>query len=170
MKLRNDRTSVVVLAFDLGRNVGTCAGSTGANAVVQTWNLPQLVGPMMASFEGKVRAQVEEYDPDVIAFERPVVPFGRGSRNTVKHMYTAFGQASVLLKIASQNDIVAVDYAAKSVRKTIVGSGKATSEQIITGCVKMGFSPSDDHSADAILVWAATKMDIKIGKFTPLKI
>ena len=167
INLRNGRSSAVIAAFDLGRNVGVCVGSNIPRCNVRTLGLSKDLGPMLSAFDGFCYQMIEKYDPDIIAFERPFTPFGKASRNSAKHQYTAFGQAGALIRISDQFDIVSTAVSSNTARKLVCGNGRATEEKINRSIARLGFEAPDDHSTDACVIWSFVKMQIKDSDFWP---
>lgn len=157
---------MIVLGLDLGRNVGASLGEPGAHPTLETWKLPQTTGAMLSEFEGRLRGVIRRNNAlRLIAYEKPFAPFGKASANTTKHLYTAFGQAGTILKLCYEHSIVPQSFHVRSVRKRFCGSAKASPEDILKSCFRAGFAPSDDHNADACLIWRCAIADMIVATY-----
>lgn len=145
----------MIIALDLGGNVGVACGPAGGSPTLSTWKIDGAVGPMMSRFEGNLRGLLRDWKIDVLAYEKPIIPFGRPSANTFVTAQRVFGQAGIILKLAHEFGVIPAPHEVRSVRKKFCGSAKAKPDDILRACYAIGVEPSDDHAADACLIWRA---------------
>ena len=152
-----------LLALDLGRNVGVAIGDVGS-PTLETLELPQSIGPMMELFEGFLRMHIRR-GIDVIAYEQPLMQFGRAQANLNKHYHTQFGQASHILRLAHGDDVLVMPYRVGDVRFKHCGMRGAKPPDIMAACHKRDLAPSNDHEADAALIWfSCFEKSVKVQK------
>jgi crossover junction endodeoxyribonuclease RuvC len=92
---------------------------------------------------------LERHDPDAVAVEG--VFYGRNVRTTV-----ALGQArGVILLAGAQRDLAVHEYSPAEVKNAIVGTGRATKEQVqfmVQRLLKLRTAPSPADAADGVAV------------------
>lgn len=113
----------------------------------------------MTEFEAAVRGIIRREQPAVLAWERPFVQFNRApdAQGEVRTQ-RLYAQAAVCAKLADEHELLSCFDYPQTVRKKVVGSGRATPEAIMTFCRKSGVEPSSDHAADAYVVWRYAKL------------
>jgi Holliday junction resolvasome RuvABC endonuclease subunit len=154
---------MMVIGFDLGREVGVCFGEPKQAPTLMTLKLPMQLGALLSDFEGRVRGLFREHSPGLIAWETPFINFGRrgkGERLVVKRV---FGQAGAIERLAYDFGAPTTDFEARSLRKRFCGTAKASEDDIIRACLTRGLNPKTNHEADAGLVWSAAIEDVKWG-------
>jgi crossover junction endodeoxyribonuclease RuvC len=92
---------------------------------------------------------MDRHDPDAVAVEG--VFYGRNVRTTV-----ALGQArGVILLAGAQRDLAVHEYSPAEVKNAIVGTGRATKEQVqfmVQRLLKLRTAPSPADAADGVAV------------------
>lgn len=145
----------MIIGLDLGGNVGVAWGEPGGAPELCTLKLSGPVGPMMSQFEGYLRSLLREWKVSLIAYEKPIIPFGKPSANSFVTAQRVFGQAGIILKLAHEYEVLPTPIQVRSVRKSYCGSAKAKPDDILRACYAIGVHPYDDHAADACLIWRA---------------
>lgn len=141
----------MILAVDLGRHAGICVGADRPE--LEQVDLPQDLGVMMSRFEGAVRGLIRANSPSLLSWERPFLNFTRMDAQGELRTQRLYGQAATMAKLASEYGIAGVCERPVTVRKKIVGSGKADADAIMQFCQAQGVMPQSDHCADAYVMW-----------------
>lgn len=141
----------MIIGVDLGRCVGICVGIDKPE--LEQVDLPQDLGAMMLRFEGAVRRVIRANSPSLICWERPFLNFTRMDAQGEMRTQRLYGQAATLAKLASEYEIACLSERPATVRKKVVGNGKADAETIMRFCQAQGVMPQSDHCADAYVMW-----------------
>ena len=118
-----------------------------ANGVVRTSIGPSLAARLVELHEG-IAAVIATYGPGEAAVEETFV--NRNPTSTLK-----LGQArGVSLVVAARAGLVVAEYTPNLVKKTVVGTGHASKEQIqlMVGMLLPGTNVTDPDAADALAV------------------
>jgi Holliday junction resolvasome RuvABC endonuclease subunit len=105
-----------------------------------------------------VRDLIAFQRPDLIAIEAPFVPLGNTGRPTSPRIvYALVGLAAVAETVANAHSIPTCKPAVASVRKHFTGSGRAKKPDVERRCYLLGWSPRDNHQADAAALFCYAK-------------
>lgn len=154
----------MIIAFDLGRELGLAYGGFGAPPTLETHKLPAEIGPLLDRFESIVLGLTRKQTPSFIVWEQPFVMFrapGKAELTTVARQY---GQAGALARIAFGAGVSTSTYRPQSLRKRFCGTAKASEAQIIEAARLRDADPKTNHEADAFLVWQAAAEDLRIKR------
>jgi Holliday junction resolvasome RuvABC endonuclease subunit len=163
----------MLIALDLGSVTGVCAGEPGARPSCVSWRLPKgggaEVGAFAAAFEGYLLAALDNWRPELIAFEAPFLgPKLAGNMDVARRL---LGLPMLVELIAHKAGIECVEIGIGTARKALVGVGRAEKSAVITAARRRGFSVQDDHQADACAVWLCAvgmRWPRLIGHYDPL--
>ena len=149
----------MILAFDLGRELGVAYGGEGSAPTLETHALSKEIGALLYEFEGIVLALTRSHDVRMIAWEKPAVFLRNPGKSETTNISRQFGEAGALARIAHGAGYATATYAPRSLRKRICGSAKASEMEIMQAAHIRGAHPKTNHEADAFLVWQAAMED-----------
>lgn len=132
------------LAIDPGTHVGWAISKAGRvfYGSKDFTDFKGVDGRVHSMFLEWLRHMIWKASPTQIVIEQP---FFRGANS--QYLY---GFSTLVIMLAYEKNI-AVEFGHLShIKKHITGSGSATKEQVITAIKNLGYSPEDDHTADAI--------------------
>jgi Holliday junction resolvasome RuvABC endonuclease subunit len=154
-----------VLALDCSTNVGW-ALFDGPHAAPRfgTWRAPSAhlhdnLGRAFVALEAWLVDMVRVHQPDVIAFEAPIMPFVQrredhhSSPDVVRLLV---GLVSIVELVATRSRLRCIEVPVPTAKKRMTGSGWATKRDMVNAVVKLGHLVEDDHQADAIAVALST--------------
>ena len=145
----------MILALDLGRFVGVAVGRVGERPILSSREFPLDIGALGNAFSGFVWGLIREHKPTRLAWERPFLNFARMDAQGELRTQRLYGEAFALETIANQCGITTFSERPQTVRKRVIGAGNAKEDQILAFAHKAGLSPSNNHEADAYVVWCA---------------
>lgn len=152
----------VIAGVDLGQTCGIAVGLANEKPRLLSKELPKGMGAGASDFEVFVRSVIVEYDVEVLAWERPFIALARGraggsvldAQGEVRTQ-RLYGQAFICTKLAHDYGLRTYREFPHKVRKSLVGNGRASEEQIMQFAHSCGMKPSCDHEADAFIIWKA---------------
>jgi Holliday junction resolvasome RuvABC endonuclease subunit len=143
-----------VLALDCGRTVGWALYDPARDLMrcgSMDFRRADDIGKLTARFQDWLISLCIREHPALISMERP---FGN-ARFTNQEPVILVGVAHA---VAYRRGIPRSEFTASALKKGIAGSGKATKREMIEAIKRLGFSPADDHAADAaacaVMAWA----------------
>jgi Holliday junction resolvasome RuvABC endonuclease subunit len=148
----NRRGDCRLLALDLSTHVGWAFFAHGG-AVPQlgTWHAPAAEPHNYAAryyaFERWLTGRLRELQPDVVAFEAPILPRNPGKAHAVRLSY---GFAASAERLAFVAGIRCIEAYPSTVKVRLAGDGRAKKHQMINAASRLGFIPASEHEADAI--------------------
>ena len=147
-----------ILAIDCGTVSGAAGGSPAAAPVLHTWRGSNLDGPeefgaRFDRFEEWLDDLVAIHQPDMIAFEAPLVARGPNLATSHATIRFLFGLAAIIEKRAHQLGIRCEEVNVQSVKLHFAGHGHAKKYEIAERCRALGWQPKNEHEADAAAVW-----------------
>ena len=140
-----------VLALDLGLTVGWACGED--DAIPRCGSVKpkgQHLGELAASYGDWFARMLSAEQPNEIALE------GGTPVQTIKSPDIAEKMLGVLTMtrvIAFRRNIPCVLTNVLTIRKFVVGTGRADDRQIMRAVVELGCRPTDSHAADACAAW-----------------
>lgn len=144
---------MTLLALDLGTHTGVARGRPGEMPLLQTWEMPSRggpdVGPFMAAFAALLRHELRGVS--LLAFEAPYV-----GAQMLKNLHAArrgLGLPALCEMIAHEQGVRCVEAKIMTLKKNFAGHGRAEKWEMIRAARQRGFTPDDDHQADAAAVW-----------------
>jgi Holliday junction resolvasome RuvABC endonuclease subunit len=143
---------VRLLALDLSTNVGWAFfAQRGASPVMSTWRAPfaraENYGLRFYEFELWLELLLDRYQPDVVAFEAPILPRNPGKAHAARLSY---GFAASTERIAYQRKLRCIECHNATVKVRLAGSGKAKKKQMMAAAIRQGYDIETEHEADAI--------------------
>jgi Holliday junction resolvasome RuvABC endonuclease subunit len=163
-----------VLAFDLSRKGCGWSGDGDKPGVPVsgTQRLPKIegnpregydFGPTFAAFWLFAREKIKDFEPDLIAYEAPLMPRPREDGNrqnfvtTEETVRALFGLATLAETIATLSGIKVFEANIQTVKKHFAGHGHADKSEIEARCRQLGWPVVDHNAADACAVWSLAK-------------
>ena len=132
------------IAFDLGLNFGWFDGEIGGSIRV----------------DDKVRYKSFHYHVNILLTEGLIKG---GAYDTIVYEDAAFqkgraiynfnAQKGILQCIAELTDLDFIGYSPITIKKAFTGNARASKEDMIAACKKMGHETDDHNHADAIAAW-----------------
>lgn len=111
-------------------------------------------GMRMEKFEEFVCDRIEEFEPDAMAWEAPLVPHGNA-------LVTRAQTVLLLVKLAGVFELVAARYGCRrmpvnvaTVKRFWAGHGRAEKPAMMARCDQLRWPYANDHEADSCAVWA----------------
>lgn len=124
-----------------------------------TWKAPKAwaiedYGPRFKAFHDWLCDMITTFDPQVLAFEGPVMPRGGGgSFQTTEHtMRTLIGLVSVAELVANLRGLRCFEVNVATAKKRLAGHGRAEKSEMLLMATNLGYPCADDHQADACAV------------------
>lgn len=153
-----------VLAIDCGTTSGAAAGAADAVPVFATWRGRGLdefeeFGLRFSRFEEWLDDQVAVHQPDLIAFEAPLVARGPNVATNHATIRFLFGLAAIVEKRAHQLGIRCAEINVQTVKLHFAGHGHATKSAIAMRCRSLGWPVENEHEADAAGVWYCAQLE-----------
>lgn len=163
-----------ILAIDCGTISGAAGGSSSAAPTLHTWRGSSLDGPeefgaRFDRFEEWLGDLVAIHQPELIAFEAPLVARGPNVATNHATLRFLFGLAAIVEKRAHQLGVACEEVNVQSVKLHFAGHGHAKKFEIAEKCRSIGWEPANEHEADAAAVWfcaqvAADNLWIPVGR------
>lgn len=144
-----------ILTLDLATNLGWTCG--------KPWEVPRFghhvlpstgenIGRFAAAFDDWLTGKLEAERPSLVVFEAPILPV-QTTPSTVRKLT---GLAWHTEFVCFGRRIECAEGRASSVRKLVVGSGKAKKPDVMHVCRRYGFKVETDDEADSIALWIFT--------------
>ena len=147
-----------ILALDLS---GTCGWAFGCDGdlvpAFGSWQLSEssLLGPKFVAYENELIAALERLRPRLCVMEAPLPAMSQGSTNVAR---LQFGLAAITEAECWRARVQVREQAASTARKAVIGQGRwakgTAKHHVIAYCRSQGWSVSDDHQADALILLA----------------
>lgn len=167
-----------ILALDLASATGFALGDGGAISAHGTFKLPSTgpdIGSFLADFREWLTGRVVEWEPELIAFEMPILP-DTTAIHTLRKLYSLAGMTEL---IARDHDTPVEESNLSDIRDHFIGATRAPraisctpgcktkgcnrcrtarrqwlKDRTIAACKDRGFRPQDDNAADAIALYS----------------
>ena len=115
-------------------------------------------GKRFAAFHDWLCDMLTTFEPEVLAFEGPVLPRGGGSFQTTEHtLRTLIGLVSVAELVANLRGIRCFEVNVSSAKLALTGNGRAEKRDMVIAATERGWAVADDHQSDAcavaLVVW-----------------
>ncbi len=148
-----------VLGLDCSTQVGwSYFSADGAVPRCGTWKAPpswsaEDYGTRFAKFHDWLCDMLTTMQPDVLAFESPVLPRGSMNMLTTEHtLRTLIGLVSVAELVAQLRGVRCFEVNVATAKKMLTGNGRAEKPDMVIAATNRGFPVADDHQADACAV------------------
>ncbi len=141
-----------ILAFDIGSTGAMCAINRGAFRVRTIRLNAERRCDKFVEYNEIVAALMIEFQPTVIVYERP---FARGLPAT----RMLWGFAEIVERLGCEYGAV-VDQVPSAIKKWATGNGNAKKAEMIDIADLMGYTPANDHEADAYLLALYTQATV----------
>lgn len=139
----------VILALDLASATGWCGGAPGVAPEMGTVTLEgSRNGDRGAALDDWLWTMCDLMKPTLIVFEAPLPV-----HSSIKAGRLALGLAMVVEMVGYRREIPVKECAVTSVRKRIIGSGKADKDAVMAWCRVRGWKPNSLDAADAAALW-----------------
>lgn len=148
-----------ILALDLSGSCGFAHGHAGSNELPAfgTWHLPPgaWLGPKFVAYENELIAALEGLQPKLVLMEAPLPASRQGSTNVARQQ---FGLAAITEAECCRARVVLREQPAHMVRKAVLGRGafggsEPAKAAVIAWCRAQGYCVTDDHQADALVLF-----------------
>lgn len=159
-----------VLALDLSTTCGAAFDGPNGKPQFSTnkGRMPEdsrNFGPLFCAHAQWMRDLIALQRPDVISVESPWVPLGNrkldengdpvgGRPTSIPIVLCLIGLWAVATTVAQAHGIPCNRREVSTVRKFFTGSGRAKKKDVERRAYLLGWSPRDDHQADAAALWA----------------
>lgn len=144
----------MILALDLARNLGWAAGTNAGRPACGTFRLAGEVtdpGAGLAAACDVIADLITTHRPALIVAERAVPPHRQTNADIG---YWLIGLVAVAQLVAWKRDVPIRLISAATARAETIGNGRAVKADVIEWAEARGWSPRDDHQADALLLLA----------------
>lgn len=143
----------IILAFDLGTNIGLAHNALPAGAVAASIVLTGDRCNRATEFMGYTQNLLKQFEEakkpiDAVVYERP---FARGFHAT----RSLWGLAGILEAVAHDAGAAVLDITPSEIKKFATGSGRASKEDMILFASTTGYAGDNEHEADA---WCLLRM------------
>jgi Holliday junction resolvasome RuvABC endonuclease subunit len=121
-------------------------------------------GRPFVAFTDWLDGMIQVHQPDIVAFEAPLVVGGRNGTTRPTNAHTVrllFGLASMAEMVAERRSVDSFECHIQTVRKHFVGSGRADKREVMQRCRVFGWAPVDDNAADACAIWSFAKATLE---------
>lgn len=151
----------MIIALDLGENLGIAVGDPGGRPECETLVLPGDTGAMMLRVEGRLRSYFNELEVTRIVYEDPFPALGKkwqqtGQAHLKKHLTIQFGQKAMIEKVAhAEYGLRPNRVHVGAARKAVVGKGYPTEDEILAAVRRRGAVVGTHHEADAAVIFYA---------------
>lgn len=155
----------VVLALDLSTHTGAAYDAHGGRRpLCSTWHAPLAApkdfGTRWIAFMRWLDETVIIVEPDILAFEAPLVPHGdRASdmKSGVDITRFLMGMATIAETVAAMHAIETVEENVATVKKYFTGSGRAKKPDMMARARSLNWACANHNEADAAALWAYVK-------------
>lgn len=144
-----------LLALDLSTNVGWCFyEDRNSQPIFDTFMLAErsgrdIYGPTFGQFEGWLRAVIKRLQPELVAFEAPILPRNRVFQKQ-RAIRLSYGFASSVERICSEINMRCIECHPATVKVRLAGHGTARKHHMVAAAARLGLDVRTDHEADAI--------------------
>lgn len=157
-----------VLSLDCSTSVGWAFfPAHGAPPRCGTWKAPgswspEDYGPRFLAFHDWLADMLTTFEPDVLAFESPVLPRGSMSLQTTEHtLRLLIGMAAIAELVAQLREVTCVEVNVATAKKALAGNGRADKGDMLAAANARGFAVRDHHQADACAVGIVAYADLR---------
>lgn len=150
----------MILGLDFATKTGVAYGDAGApphRIVTETWTMPSGGGEEVGAFMHTLRSRLDDRlmrGITLVVFEAPYVARHKGAdqrwHESPDQIRRAFGAAAVCEEICFARSIPVIEVVTVTLKKEFAGSGRAQKHDMIAAAKRRGFSPANDHEADAL--------------------
>lgn len=147
-----------ILALDCSTHVGHAFfADVGAKPILGTWKAPKSwsmedYGKRFHAFHNWLTDMLTTFNPDILAFEGPVMMRGPNANTTEHTIRTLIGLVSVAELVAALRGIRCFEVNVATAKKELSGNGRAKKDEMIIAATRRGYEVANDHEADAIAV------------------
>ncbi len=144
----------MILALDLARNLGWAASRKGAAPACGTFRLAGEItdpGTGFAAACDAIADLITIHQPGLIVAERFVPPH---KQKQAAIGYWLIGLVAVAQLVAWKREVPIRLVGAATARAAVLGNGHAKKDDVIAWARCRGWTPHDDHQADAMLLLA----------------
>lgn len=143
--------------FPAGGAVPRC----GTWRAPKSW-APEDYGPRFKAFHDFLCDMITVHQPDVLAFESPVLPRGSASMQTTEHtLRLLIGFAAIVELVATLRGLQCVEVNVATAKKALTGNGRAEKDDMVVAATRRGFPVGDHHQADACAVALVAYADLE---------
>ena len=158
-------SSPLVLALDLSTKVGWACGRAGGEPDHGVLLLPKGVaglGAVACAFLDGLMDLHEVQHFERVVMEAPLPPQAQTHAHTARLQLYLAGAVETW---CYRRSIECREAAAPTVRKAVLGSGRAKKPEVIAWCQAQGWNPTDDNAADALALWryATTRRGLAVA-------
>lgn len=156
----------MILAYDIATTTGWCAGGGAETPAVGHVRLPSGKGKddLATPFDFWDRwlaRHIEEWKPDLVVFEAPLLPrpsvdpnTGKVAQNTTMATVKRLSALQVFVELhCHRRNIPCYEVAGPTIKKRLAGSGKATKLDMVSVAKRAQVPVSTHDEADAFGVW-----------------
>lgn len=147
---------MIVLALDLAKQTGWCAGAPGTTPRYGSFSLAGESNERFGVLYNRLCYLIRDTSATMMMFEAPITSGSKTntSGSTLRYLY---GYVAVAEAAAQNSGIPVRECAIATWRKHFLGNGgmnrKDAKRAAITRCRQMGYSVETDDEADAIGIW-----------------
>ena len=113
---------------------------------------PDEYGYRFKAFHDWLCDMLTAHNPDVLAFEGPVMIRGPNASTTEHTIRTLIGMVSIAELVANLRGIRCFEANVATCKKRLTGDGRAQKNDMIVAATQLGYAVANDHEADAIAV------------------
>lgn len=148
-----------IFSLDCSSHVGHAFfASPDARPVCGTWKAPKAwaiedYGVRFKAFHDWLCDVLTTLNPDILAFEGPVLPRGSMGLQTTEHtLRTLIGLVSVAELVAKLRGIRCFEVNVSTAKLALTGNGRAEKRDMLVAATRRGWPCADDHQSDACAV------------------
>lgn len=162
-----------VLALDCSTAVGFAYFATSDGAPrCGTWRAPKSwavedYGERFLHFHNWLCDTMTAFQPDVLAFESPILPRGSMDMQTTEHtLRLLIGFAAIAELLAKLRGIRCFEVNVSTAKRMLAGSGRAEKDDMVIAATRRGWPVADHHQADATAVALVAMASLKARSAT----
>ncbi|MGD9613774.1 MAG: hypothetical protein AB7H90_01105 [Alphaproteobacteria bacterium] len=142
--------SGTLLALDLGGTVGWACAKPGGDPVHGSVRLPGDRGDAayFDFYASWLEAAIAVHAPRLLVYEAPIIT---GAKTHFKTAFRLIGLSAITLLVGHKREVPRIESVNNAtVKKQISGDGRAKKRAMIDEMWRRGWSPKDEHAADAL--------------------
>lgn len=123
-------------------------------------------GRAFGTFERWLMDTIIAHEPDVVAFEAPLIVGGRHGTTAPTNVATVrllLGLCSIAELVAHRAQLECFETHIQSVRKHFTGSGRAQKRDVLERCRVLGWHVGTNDEADAAAIWDYARHTLRAG-------
>jgi crossover junction endodeoxyribonuclease RuvC len=160
-----------VLALDLSSHTGWATDAPGGgdkplSGVVDFDLNGDEYGPTFSAFRQWLTDAAGVHNPEVLAFEAPLMPHGGNFMTSEQTVRLLIGLAAHAEQIGHALGLETVECNVQTVKRHFAGTGRADKAAMLARCQQLGWNIRNHNAADAAAVWDYTRHSLRLPNLT----